>query len=475
MKRIDAHSLRQTLPPMPEAFETRMLGVLRALPEQKKGRIMKKKLSLSFALILILSLLAAAALALTLSRAFFEDVAVMQFENGYYDDWTLQQKLRMLSLMGEHGVTMDEEDAKHILDDKMPDNERERRLDAFMAKKYGINGRTDVIGLTSILEKELGQYMAWSLEDKAWYSKMLLDTGLMGGDDVVNLLPEGDVISPVEAERIARETIRDAFALSPDALDEYAALLEYSVHIKQYQQEAPTYYVMLTRQTDFTREIGWTKYSCYITGDGRVLGSADDPWLLSPWERAAKECAERERIEQGMALGYAPEATQRMDAGAPLYTADGNPYFHLEAACPSVSAALLPMREAEAYQATESKSPCPYCVTRIDVWTLEQKLRWRGGEYGLPSGEDVQEALALEIGKGALVKRYSVTDETLSALLCCPYFYARPNEAPFYVLIFSAPKNAQGEDVPMFRFSVTIDAKTGEVLDTQDEQSGSLG
>ena len=50
---------------------------------ERKNLIVKSKLSVAIILAIVLTLLSGVALAVTLSRAYFEDVAVLQFESGY--------------------------------------------------------------------------------------------------------------------------------------------------------------------------------------------------------------------------------------------------------------------------------------------------------------------------------------------------------------------------------------------------------
>ena len=65
-----------------------------------EGKKVKKKLSVAFVLMLVLVLAAAVALAYTLlSNQYFEDVATLESEHGYYDEWSLDEKLAMLQIM----------------------------------------------------------------------------------------------------------------------------------------------------------------------------------------------------------------------------------------------------------------------------------------------------------------------------------------------------------------------------------------
>ena len=123
------------------------------------GIFVKKKLSVGLVLIMVV-LLSSVALAWSLSNQYFEDVAQLQFTSGYYDDWGWEEKQKMVGIMQEHGL-ITEKEATAL--------STEEAVDAYMIERYGINGRSDVIGLWSILETELGPINTWTLEQKAWY------------------------------------------------------------------------------------------------------------------------------------------------------------------------------------------------------------------------------------------------------------------------------------------------------------------
>ena len=298
MKRIvvDRASLEALYPPMDAAFEARMRQSLAAMPGRRarQGR-RKAGLSLVLAAALLLALAVTALAAYAVSQGFFADVARIQLEGGYYDGWTLEEKEQVVRLMKEYAVIADMEAWDAALAEADADG-REAALDELFAARYGVDGRTDVIGVDSILIAEKGPFEAWSMKDKAWYSALMEEIGLLGRDQEVYLLPGEDAISAQEAERIAREAVISAYSLAPDALDSFTALVDCREYLFEVGVLPPYYLVELRSGESALYWVG-------VSQEGRVLTSEDGyDGVSSPGEivteqnrRAALEAVPQEQ------------------------------------------------------------------------------------------------------------------------------------------------------------------------------------
>ena len=242
---------------------------------ERKNLIVKSKLSVAIILAIVLTLLSGVALAVTLSRAYFEDVAVLQFESGYYEDWGLKEKKAMVAILEEHGLLSAEQA------DKMTD---EVSIDAYMIERYGVAGsdRMDTIGLYSILEKELGLIETWSLEQRAWYSDMMMQTGLLrkGGEEGIFGVPDESDIQPDEAVAIAKAAIIEAFGLSENALDNHRVDLSFETDSTDWERQNLYYLINFW---------GDEYYWCNVTRDGCIMDSAMDEFSLSPAEQVQRK------------------------------------------------------------------------------------------------------------------------------------------------------------------------------------------
>lgn len=249
--------------------------VLRQLRGEEK---MKRKLSVGLALLLALALAAVTALAVTISRQYFADLAQLQFESGYYDDWGLKEKEAMVDIMAQYDL-MDKDKAASLK------AEGEAAIDEYMIDRYGINGRSDVIGLYAILDKELGAIDTWDTEQKAWYSQLLRDHGLLGRDEEIYLVPGEDVITPEEAVAIAKAAILAAENMPADGLDSYAVTWDYLTYADDV--DGMVHYAVYFGQFD---------YSCSVSPQGKVLSNEDNEFFTSPEERRQQREADAEHM-----------------------------------------------------------------------------------------------------------------------------------------------------------------------------------
>lgn len=257
----------------------RQENVLRQLRGEEK---MTRKLSVGLVLLLVLALAAVTALAVTVSRQYFADLAQLQFESGYYDDWSLKEKETMVDIMRDNSM-MDDDTASALKAGG------ESAIDEYMIGRYGINGRSDVIGLYAILDKELGAIDTWSMEQKAWYSQLLKEHGLLGSDEEIYLMPGDEAIAPEEAIAIARAAIEEAWELPDNALAGYESAWEYMTFADD-ADGSMTHYSITFRNGDSADG----SYHCSVSPTGHVLSSADNAIFGSPaeqrqWQRENEE------------------------------------------------------------------------------------------------------------------------------------------------------------------------------------------
>ncbi len=370
------------------------MAVLNKIRERKEP-IVKSKMSVALVLALVLTLLSTVAIAYTLSREYFEDVAVLQFESGYYEDWGLAEKQAMVAILEEHGLISSEQA------DKMTD---EASIDAYMIERYGVEGsdRMDTIGLYSILEKELGLIETWSLEQRAWYSDMMMQTGLLrkGGEEGIFGVPNESDIQPDEAVAIAKAAIIEAFGLSENALDNHRVDLSFETDSTDWERQNLYYLIGFW---------GDEYYWCNVTRDGRIMDSTMDKYSRSP----------AEQVEQKR-------------------------------------------KEAESAKAYEINLP----QGASEQWSLADKAQFLGGDNGVPGVNDLTEEEAINIALarfdsiGYDLRNYetSIWYKLYDAFVE-PAAPAPDEMNPFYVIYFS-----DNLEAPTDIFSIIIDADTGDIL-----------
>ena len=201
------------------------------------GHSMKSKWKVGLVLAIALLLATAMAGAWSLSREFFEKTAELQYESGYYDDWSLEEKRGFVDIMAEYGL-VDKAMTRELKD------RNEEALDAWMADRYGINGRTDVIGLTSIAEKELGEMLYWPNETWVWFNQIELRMGQLSSlDPRICVTPGEEAVTPEEAIRAAQEAIEADGGPSVQELKAAKVYWTYEIMVDDEARENARYYI----------------------------------------------------------------------------------------------------------------------------------------------------------------------------------------------------------------------------------------
>jgi len=281
-----------------------------------KSRLYRARKALAIALLLII-IAATALAAYFVVNGFYADVAQLHVNAGAYDNWTLEEKEGLLASMKAHGVLDDSSEWDDALTIRN-DTRREAALDALFAARYGINGRTDVITAQGIIDHEMGMYDgAWSLEEKAAYSQMMLEIGLYGYDEMIDMLPEEGDISQEEAVRIAKKAVITAYALEEEALSNYEINVFFQVHRMDAGVKEPYYMIEMLC-------VGKTPYWVYVSGDGRVLDESDGyRGIVSPSEEAARIAAEEEVKTVPETTRFAEHVAGLQMLDTQIYTREG--------------------------------------------------------------------------------------------------------------------------------------------------------
>ena len=276
---------------------------------------MKKKLPLALVLAIVLMLLTlSGALALAISHGYFESIGQMQMESGYYDEWTLDEKLKMLKLMEQYGVTLDPNAAQTARNTALPQEQREHALDVFMADQYGSFGRTDVISIWSIIEKEKGNPELFSVEEKAWYTAFQEKLGLLAQDEERRFYAPGpDELSQTQAEALARNYLK-TLPEWRDAADTVQAVTH--TLVRYCDADCNTWEILFYRpdtDSDVTVAFPSSKKTTLTQAYVAELYLFEDrPWSVVPSERE-KTLPAQQRY-QALIDKYGPSARWSLEA-----------------------------------------------------------------------------------------------------------------------------------------------------------------
>ena len=192
------------------------------------GIVVKKKLSIGFILMMAVMLLGVIALAATLLwQDAGEKVAPMESENGYYDIWNTEAKIKLIKALYDLGELKDNPDAERVLNSTdMPDAEKNALCDKIMCAY--VNGSPDTVTLLSVLEKLHGDMNTWSMEDKVWYNNLLNANNMLSAEDTNYVLPETGEFTQEQAVDAAKSFLISKGAENLDKAQIEATMYEES-------------------------------------------------------------------------------------------------------------------------------------------------------------------------------------------------------------------------------------------------------
>ena len=180
---------------------------------------MKRKLSMALVIVITIVAIAAAALAVAYWHGTAEEIAVMEAENGYFEDWTAQDKATLVRLLSDAGELPESPELTELLSQGVCVERQGELADVVMTA--WMQRTTEQVSLISIMETMRGSFAAWPAEDKLWYNDMLERLGMLGADHMEYAVPENEEITQEEAVQIAREAFYEAYGVSMEELDAY--------------------------------------------------------------------------------------------------------------------------------------------------------------------------------------------------------------------------------------------------------------
>lgn len=196
------------------------------LAQAKGGKKVKKKLSVAFVLMMIFIALSLTALAVITIREVGRQVAENEKKQGYYINWTLEQKKKLIGSLIELKYMDESEEAGALLNGTQNDQEASETANRLM-EKY-TNRNIDEINFLSIMQVPMGSVDKWTYEEKAWYSKLMRDVGLEG-DGITQFVEPSGKISEEEAIRIARREVAAGYKVDESKLDSYQVSVDFEI------------------------------------------------------------------------------------------------------------------------------------------------------------------------------------------------------------------------------------------------------
>lgn len=409
----------------------------------------KKKLSLALIVAVVLIMAAVTALAVVTIREVARHIAQTQMEEGYFADWPVQQKIRLVRSLSDLGYIEETQAVKRLTSGGMPEAQAGDTADDIVSAYTG-KGPEEINFLT-IMQVPMGPVDTWTHEEKAWYSQLMAEVGEVTDGRTFYVEPSG-AIDEVAAIAIARREVAEGYQVPESALDAYRL------------------------QVDFE------------------IPEANEPGDKQAWWHVRFEApggmAEDERLFITFPLYIHPET------GALMRTVE------------EMKAPLLHQRPANSlYQAIDAFFEAPNWSFR--TWPIELKARYsqeirprvqeilKSGDlgdlmnagqpdiqliaqssfiYGLPGEEDISQAEAFALAKAALAERFGIDPavfEMYSEEIA--FFDVTDQQRPLWKFLFNAgalqwESLEGGLDNPLndFCYKAELDARTGKVVKLEE-------
>lgn len=252
-----------------------------AVLTQIKGEPMKKKISagLVFALVTVLVVTTALAVAYWMDSA--KEIAQMEAAKGYFDTWEAGDRTRLVQLLVDSGELEASERTDRLLSGALGEEEARQLATDILVDWVGLP--EDAITLMSILEKVWGKYPGqWSPEDLVWYTDTLAETGRLGSDHDIFLLPPEDGIDKAEAIHTAQSATEKAFGIPAGVMDGYTKGAAYRLPEGQLDHD-PVWEVTFSAASGDLHRLFSGELWVYLDAKGNILDEPEN-WMFTPEE-----------------------------------------------------------------------------------------------------------------------------------------------------------------------------------------------
>lgn len=198
-----------------------------------------------------------------------EEIARIEAERGAFSDSETVDKVAVVRLLDEAGVLSGDALLDGALDDAAADALATDIMTAYVGLPEG------AVTLISILERMMGRQESWSLADKAWYSALMRETGKLGADHEVNLLPGDADLTETEAIARAEEKVMNMHFLTRKDLEAYTVETNFRTQADMFEGE-PFWLILF--HPGVGDAVQWDNISYQVTMNG--TGDRPQVWPL---------------------------------------------------------------------------------------------------------------------------------------------------------------------------------------------------
>ena len=165
-----------------------------------------------------------------LMKQFYEKTIEKEGSHGLMRDWESSDHIAFVEMMLEAGIELDDKALADMNNEDLTEKVRGEIAWKIIQDYYP--SRDSVLTAVDVIAKEKGPIEYWSLEDKAWFSEMMLK---YQPDEVsgVNLLPSEDDITQEQAMEIMYDYYLKEYGLTREQFDEEKISVYFSENINR--------------------------------------------------------------------------------------------------------------------------------------------------------------------------------------------------------------------------------------------------
>jgi hypothetical protein len=413
---------------------------------------MKKRFSFVLAMaVFVLAACGAAAAAITLFST-GRQVLESEREYGYYEDWPTRQKIELVRALVQQGFIEQTPALDRLLTGAVGEEEAHRMTDDALISFT--KQKVSDISFMIIMEAALGLFDEWTIEQQAWYSRMMIDMELQKDDHTLYVLPKDERINQDMAIQIAKREVSKGFSVSEDWLSEYEYQAQFYVSEDHAQGDNQPWWRIYISPTDM------------VSDDTKLF----DGFMV----RVHPETGElMESVEHILARQSALQERLKAEFSHPIYSA-------LKALSDQADSMPLWARTLE-QKAEYSRIINPILKTILDGGNIaftgqldNYLIAASTFTYGLPGSEDMPLEQALRLAVITLTDKFGM-HENIAQLYRGVYthFDITDPDKPLWKFHFYPEtwKDFEGglED-PLYRlrYKVVLDARTGDVVSAKE-------
>ena len=371
-------------------FVYRVQSTVTDLRNQEEKKKMRKKIpaaAVVIALILLLSV--GTAVALSLGWGHIEQAMDVAVESGFYENWSLDTKINLIESMKDDGLTVSERDMKELKGGALSQKEKTALADRILTDYYGDE---EYLYYYTMAVAEWGEPQTWTLEQRYWFYQKQREKGLLKDFSWIDLLPEQGDLSQLEAEKIAKRAVAEAYGLTDEEMERYHGDVAFFITDKC---DTPRWSVELYEGDN----VYAVKFRVLLTREGEVTEDEENLGIRTP-----KQQREIELLEAGEASRQERIGQARLEETESVYwNPQGGKHYHFLRDCPAVSQDYLPLEAiAKNDPFFPLLTPCPCCVSMQEFWSLEDKIRFDVGDWEMPHADWLTPEQAVAAARQAL-------------------------------------------------------------------------